>query len=79
MCVDFMLALCKNISGMQCLQDHSNPFTDTYVGDNVYYKEHPLNMGYKGTEEPRDWITNNVIEYYSLFGYWKKVEKQIYK
>ncbi|MBK9228284.1 MAG: deoxyribodipyrimidine photolyase [Ignavibacteria bacterium] len=80
MCVDFMLALCKNISGMQVFAGSFQSFTDTYAGDNVYYKEHPLNMGYKGTEEPRDWITNNVAEYYSsFFGYWKRVEKQLYK
>lgn len=42
-------------------------------------KEFHLQMiGYKGTEEPGDWITDSVTEYYpSFFAYWKKVEKQL--
>lgn len=32
-----------------------------------YFKEHPLNIVYKGTEEPRDWITDIVTEYYPSF------------
>lgn len=78
--MDFMLALCKNISGIQVFTGSFQSFTDIYKVENIYYKEHPLNIGYKGTEEPRDWITDNVTEYYaSFFGYWKKVEKELSK
>ena len=44
-------------------------------------KEFHLQMiGYKGTEEPGDWITDSVTEYYpSFFAYWKKVEKHLLK
>ena len=44
----------------------------------IFYKEHPLNIGYKGIEEPRDWIVDAITGYYpSFFSYWKKVEKQL--
>ena len=32
-----------------------------------YFKEHSLNIGYKGTEEPRDWIAERVTEYFPSF------------
>ncbi len=79
-CMDFMLALSKNIPGMQVYMGSFLSFTDIYTGNSIYFKEHPLNIGYKGIEEPRDWITDQVTEYYSsFFGYWKKVERQLYK
>ena len=43
-----------------------------------YYKEHPLNIGYNGTEESRDWIADTVTGYYpSFFSYWKELERQL--
>ena len=77
-CIDFMLALSKNIAGIQLYTGSFKSFTENYKVENTCYKEHPLNVGYKGTEEPRDWITNDVTGYYpSFFGYWKKVEKHL--
>ena len=79
-CINFMMDLCKNISGMQVYTGSFQSFTDTYTKENIYFKEHPLNIGYKGTEEPRDWIADNVTAYYSSFSaYWKIVEKQLFK
>jgi deoxyribodipyrimidine photo-lyase len=77
-CVDFLLALAKNIPGMQLYTGSFQSLVDTYKIKNLHFKEHPLNIGYKGTEEPRDWITNKVTGYYPSFsGYWKQVEKQL--
>jgi deoxyribodipyrimidine photo-lyase len=79
-CMDFMLALSKNIPGIQLYIGSFKSFTEIYKVENICYKEHPLNAGYSGTEETRDWITDEVTGYYpSFFGYWKKVEKQLYK
>ena len=75
-----MLALSKNIVNIQIFVGSFQSLTDRYKLETVYYKEHPLNIGYTGTEEPRDWIAENVTDYYpSFFGYWKKAEKQLYK
>ncbi len=79
-CMDFMLALSKNIPGIQVFIGSFQSFTDTWQVKNIYFKEHPLNIGYKGNEEPRDWIAERITEYYpSFFSYWKKMEKQLYK
>ncbi len=79
-CIDFMLALSKNISGIQMFIGSFQSLADTGKLENIYFKEHPLNIGYKGIEEPRDWIAEKVTGYYpSFFAYWKKMEKQLYK
>ncbi len=55
-------------------------FTQKYKAKNIYYKEYPLNAGYLGNKEERDWIAEEVSEYYpSFFSYWEKVEKILYK
>jgi deoxyribodipyrimidine photo-lyase len=78
-CMDFMLALSKNIRGIQVFIGSFESFIENYKVENIYYKEHPLNLGFRGTEESRDWITDSVTGYYpSFFSYWKKVEKIIY-
>ena len=77
-CMDFMLALSKNISGIQIFTGSFNEFTDKFNPSEVYYKEHPLNSGYKGIQEERDWISREVTGYYpSFFAYRKKIEKNI--
>jgi Uncharacterized conserved protein (COG2071) len=54
--------------------------SDNYEVENTYYKEHPLNGGYSGNKDERDWITEEVWGYYpSFFAYWKKVEKHLHK
>ena len=77
-CIDFMLALSKNIEGLQVYVGSFKSLAENPTVKNIYYKEHPLNNGYIGNEEPRDWIANNVTKYYpSFFGYWKDVQKQL--
>ncbi len=77
-CIDFMIALSKNMEGIQVYVGSFKSLVENQTVKNIYYKEHPLNTGYVGTEEPRDWIANNVTKYYpSFFGYWKDVQKQL--
>jgi deoxyribodipyrimidine photo-lyase len=79
-CMDFMLKLSKNIPGMQVYAGSFKSFIEKYKVENIYYKEHPLNKGFFGNKEERDWITEEVSGYYpSFFSYWKKVEKILYK
>ncbi|MBN1339913.1 MAG: hypothetical protein JXA03_11355 [Bacteroidales bacterium] len=58
-CIDLMLALSENIPGIQVFAGSFQSFTDTWQVENIYFKEHPLNIGYKGTKEPRDWIAED--------------------
>ncbi len=79
-CIDFMLGLRCNIPQLQVFVGSFEALCNPYNLQHIYYKEHPLNIGYTGTEEPRDWINDKVTGYYpSFFSYWKKVEKHVYK
>jgi len=75
-CVLFMLNLAKNIPGIQVFTGSFEELVTRYQLKNVYYKEHPFNAHYIGKEDPRDWISDVVMEYYpSFFSYWKTVEQ----
>ena len=76
-----MMALSKNIPNIQVYIGSFSSLVDAYHLKNIYYKEHPLNVGYAGTEEARDWISTSVTGYYpSFFAYWNKLNlKKIYK
>lgn len=74
-CIDFMLALSKNIDDMQIYVGSFSAFQNEYTSENIYYKEHPFNTEYTGNQEERDWIVEEVTGYYpSFFAYWKQVE-----
>ena len=77
-CMEFILALSKNIPDIQLYVGSFQSLIDKYAVEIIYYKEHPLNTHYSGIQEERDWIAKDVAEYYpSFFGYWKKVEKHL--
>jgi len=78
LCIDFMLALSKNIQNIQIYIGSFESLVETYQLREIYYKEHPLNKHYTGQEETRDWIIADISGYYpSFFAYWKKMEKAI--
>ena len=77
-CLDFMMALSKNIPDIQIYVGSFKLFSNQYKAENIYYKEHPLNIGYTGKKDSRDWIAYNVTGYYpSFFNYWKKTKKYL--
>ena len=78
-CMDFMLALSKNIPNMQVYAGSFDQLCHQQNIKEIYFKEHPLNIGYKGQEDSRDWISDKVTGYHpSFFAYWKKMEKLLY-
>ncbi len=79
-CIDFMLALSKNITGIKVYVGSFNSFKELNQPGNIFYKEHPFNQHYQGIKEERDWISDKVVGYHpSFFSYWKKIERFIYK
>ena len=75
-CLDFMIALSKNIKDIQIYVGSFQSLVLNLEINSIHYKEHPLNIGYVGVQEERDWIANEVVGYYpSFFAYWKKVKK----
>ena len=79
-CIDFMLALSRNIPDIQVYVGSFSSLAEDYKLENIFYKEHPLNVGYSGIEEARDWILTSVSGYYpSFFAYWNKLNlKKVY-
>jgi len=74
-CINFLLALSRNIPNLQVFVGSFASLVAQYGLKEIYFKEHPLNIGYRGTQEERDWIAPTVMGYYpSFFAYWKKVE-----
>jgi len=79
-CIEFMLGLSKNIAGIQLFVGSFTELAEQVNSSTIYFKEHPLNKGYTGIEEPRDWIAEKITGYSpSFFSYWKKVEPLVYQ
>ena len=78
-CMDFMLELSKNIENIQIFTGEYTELTKIIINNNIYYKEHPLNLHYTGHKESRDWLTNVMGNYTSFFKYWNKAKKELKK
>lgn len=77
-CIQFILDLANNIPEIQIYVGSFESLSNQYQLMDIHYKEHPLNIGYTGIEESRDWIVPGITGYYpSFFSYWKKIEKQL--
>ena len=77
-CMEFMLSLANNISGIQVFVGSFNELYEQIQLQTIHYKEHPFNSHYSGIEDPRDWISEQLTDYYpSFFAYWKKIEKEV--
>jgi deoxyribodipyrimidine photo-lyase len=78
-CIEFALALGKNIPDLQVYTGSFESLRATCNTSIIYYKEHPFNK-YTGIEEERDWIVKEVTGYEpSFFSYWKKTEPHLLK
>lgn len=73
--VDFMLRLSENITNVQVYVGEFSELVQAYELRDIYYKEHPLNLHYKGIEEARDWMFDVKGYYPSFFTFWKKCKK----
>jgi len=77
-CISFMLKLSQNILGIQVYVGSFKSLYQLINTENIYFKEHPLNIGHEGIAESREWIAEEVNAYYSsFFGYWKQVKKYL--
>ena len=45
--------------------------------NSIYYKQHPLNINYRGVEDSRDWLTSVKGYHPSFFSYWNKAKKEL--
>ncbi len=75
----FVLQLSENIKSLQVFVGSFSELRKLAGAETVfYYKEHPSNVHYQGTEVPRDWIFPQVTGYFSSFSkYWKQCLKHL--
>lgn len=74
-CINFILELQHNISGIQLYVGEFSELIAEYMITNCIFKEHPLSQHYVGLQDERDWIFPVKGYYPSFFGYWKKCKK----
>ncbi len=75
--MNFALDLAKSIEGMKVFVGEFEELKSIFKSQKIFFKEHPLNNAYKGSEISRDWMTSVVGEYDSFFKFWKKAKKQL--
>ena len=75
-CVDFLMALRKNIDDIQVYIGEFSELEKELSPNKIYFKEHPTVTHYSGNEEPRQWMTNVKGYYPSFFAFWKKCKKE---
>lgn len=75
--IDFILALGKNIDGLQVFVGEFADLVQQYNLEDIRFKEHPLCRHYAGTEESRDWMFDVAGYFTSFFSFWKKCERQL--
>ena len=75
-CLDFALALSKNIPNCQLFIGEFRDLKEKLGTAEIVYKEHPLNKNYQGTEASRDWLSSVTGYHRSFFSFWKQCKKR---
>lgn len=77
--ISFVLKLGKNIPRLQVFIGEFEELVQNYSLQeaDVYFKEHPLNCNYRGTEQPRDWMFSIKGYYPSFFKFWNEARKEL--
>jgi deoxyribodipyrimidine photo-lyase len=77
-CIAFACRLGKNIPGLQVFCGEFSELAQINGVHGIRFKEHPLNLDYRGIEEPRDFMSDAGKRYFpSFFQYWKEIEPGI--
>ncbi len=74
----FILALAKNIKGIQLFTGEFSELHQFTGNSAIFYQDHPTASHYVGTKQQYPWIVN--VEHppiQSFFAFWKKIEKEL--
>lgn len=77
--INFMLGLSQNIDGIQLFVGSFEQLIEQVNGNEIIYKEHPLNSHYTGSKMERDWMFDVKGYYPSFFKFWNKAKKEFLK
>jgi deoxyribodipyrimidine photo-lyase len=76
--IEFILALAKNIEGLQVFTGEVNEIPHLKKIKTIYSKEHPAFIHYPGKKDERDWLFPEVKgQFNSFFSFWKKCLQSI--
>ncbi len=75
--IDLVLALSKNIKGIQVFVGEFDSLLHSYSLGDIYYKEHPFNTHYQGIQESRDRMFDVQGYHPSFFAFWKKCKREL--
>jgi len=75
--MNFMLGLTRNIPGLQVYVGEFDQLKRETGVEQIFYKEHPLNVNYQGTQDSRDWMFSVTGYYRSFFSFWKACKKEL--
>ncbi|MDX5321079.1 MAG: deoxyribodipyrimidine photolyase [Bacteroidota bacterium] len=75
--LDFILALGKNIPGLQVFIGEFSEWKSRYPSQEVYFKEHPFSAHFEGIGESREWMFPGLEGESSFFKFWKKAQKAL--
>lgn len=75
--LNFVLELTQNIGGIQIFNGEFSELKSLLGKEPIYFKEHPTNRHFVGTEDQRDWMFTVTGYYRSFFAFWKKCKKEI--
>ena len=76
-CMEFVLSLTENLPGIQVFTGSFSDLKARYELNEIFFKQHPLNKHYEGTEDPREWMSSVEGYYDSFFKFWKYVKKEL--
>ncbi len=78
--IAFIVALAKNIEGLQIYTGEVNEIPGLSKFSAIYSKEHPAFKHYPGIKDERDWLFKEVTGYYNSFSsFWNKCALTIKK
>mgnify|MGYP001814686985 CR=1 FL=1 len=75
--IEFVRALADNIAGVQVMTAEFDELERLAGQGGIFYKEHPLNSHYRGSEDARDWMFKVQGYYPSFFAFWKRCKKEM--
>ena len=76
-CLDFALALSQNIEGIKIYVGDFKDIELKIDNNDIHYKEHPLNIHYRGVQEEREWMSSVSGYFPGFFKFWNKAKKEV--
>ncbi|MBL56887.1 MAG: deoxyribodipyrimidine photolyase [Flavobacteriales bacterium] len=74
--LNFMLKFNQENLNAEIFNGEFHDLIKLFSPSEIFYKEHPLNGNYKGIEDQRNWMYEDLGKYSSFFNFWKKIKKQ---